>query len=130
MSSLHRSWCLCNDLHNVRSRGDVREVTVSSLQLFGQSRGRNADRESSYESPIFIQHKTRNVNVAISCSLKHNIGKHFIHLYTLKCATYAGVRVIILTPIYFFFAAALPRDGQPHNTNTINHPLACNSLNS
>ena len=44
----------------------------------------------------------------------------------IPLATYAGVRVIILTPIYFFLVAALPRDRQ-HNTDTIIHPLTCNS---
>lgn len=33
-------------------------------------------------------------------------------------APYAGVRVIIRTPMYFFLAAVLPGDGQRHTTQT------------
>lgn len=35
--------------------------------------------------------------------------------------THAGVRVIILTPMYFFFAVVLPGDGQQHITQIIRY---------
>lgn len=33
----HCSWRLCNDFHDISARGNVREVSMSTLQLFGQS---------------------------------------------------------------------------------------------
>lgn len=53
---------------------------------------------------------------------KHLFASFRFFLKTIT--TYAGVRVIILTPMYFFLAAPLPRDEQQYNTNTIIHPAA------
>lgn len=48
---VHCSWCLGDDLHDVRPRSDVREVSLSTFELFGQA-GEQRTNSNAFVLPI------------------------------------------------------------------------------
>lgn len=113
-SSLPCSRRLRDDLHDVGPGRDVGEVAVLSLQLFGKPGGLVATGTESLhsnQSPLRLQ-----TSAATSHRLERNENKSANDW--AEPAPYAGVRVIIRTPIYFFLVAVLPGDGQQYTTQT------------
>lgn len=73
-----------------------------SLQLFGKPTGLSSDRDKEFTQQSII--------TAVCHRLKCNENKSTNDW--AEATPYAGVRVIIRTPMYFFLAAVLPGDGR------------------